>query len=86
MGSLPTFVSLLKRLRYFSVGDNSMSGTIGPFLAMGTLREIDLSVNFFSGTLPTEMSFMVGLSSLSLCQNLLVGPAPQWLSALTALT
>jgi hypothetical protein len=63
-----------------------MSGTVGPSFALGTLREIDLSVNSFMGTLPSEMSFMVGLSSLALCQNLFTGPLPTWLSALPLLS
>jgi hypothetical protein len=85
-GALPPLPPML---RYFSVAGNSMQGTLDGAFGSGSpapppdLAFLDLSMNGFSGSVPTEVFALPSASSLLLSRNNFIGPlkAPPTASA-----
>ncbi|KAI3851748.1 hypothetical protein MKX03_018121 [Papaver bracteatum] len=81
-GQLPSFGSI-PTLQVLKVGNNKLHGPVPPelFATMIPLRELDLSVNGFSGSIPSINSST--LQSLNLSSNSLSGSLPSTLGSLT---
>jgi hypothetical protein len=74
-GTLPTDFSELSSLEVLILVNCDISGTIPPAVArMSNLREVDLSLNHFTGGLPHFAS--TRLTVLSLAHNMFSGPMP----------
>ena len=77
-GFIPASIGNMSRLRFFSVGENSLiNGTIPSELGQcQNLRYIYLSNNNMAGTLPTELGSLSFLETLFLDGNGFSGPIP----------
>jgi len=66
-----------KKLTELAFVATSMHGTLSTYLGELTdLRRLQIKFGFFTGSIPTEISFLSLLSELNLQKNLLEGPIP----------
>ncbi|ONK74924.1 uncharacterized protein A4U43_C03F11510 [Asparagus officinalis] len=88
-GSFSDFSLGLPNLSFFNISNNSMSGSIGSDICIGSksIRVIDFSMNFFSGSLAGDMFANCGgsLKELYLGFNSLSGNLPAELFELVSL-
>ena len=73
----------MPELRYLSLNDNQLGGSIPPEVGeLGGLEILDLENNFLTGRIPPELGRLSKLRLLLLRGNSIVGPIPRELSQL----
>ncbi|KAJ3385493.1 hypothetical protein HDU92_003017 [Lobulomyces angularis] len=77
-GQIPKEFSKLTKLKYFSVGYNSLTGDVpeGLFKNMNSLVALDISHNKFSGPIPNSFIGLPSLISIQLGSNQFSGALP----------
>ncbi|KAL9239496.1 hypothetical protein vseg_013810 [Gypsophila vaccaria] len=75
------------RLKLFNVGENRLDGSILPWYFEGecNLQVLDLSVNYFVGEFPEEISNCKELKVLILAENKFTGNVPESLGSVSSL-
>lgn len=84
-GSMPDDIALLTDLVELTVEMNAIIGQIptNGVMKLSRLEKLDLSLNLFSGTIPTEIGLLSSLTELHLDGNGLEGTLPSELGMLT---
>ena len=85
---LPTSLSELSNLTYFSFPFNEIRGTIPDDVnvTLHGLKKLNMEGNLINGTIPTTIGLLGDLTSLSFGENNLVGTLPSELGLLQKLT
>jgi uncharacterized membrane protein len=86
--TIPEDFSNITSLEYFSVGSNFMTGTMSRYFFDGQLPlllVLNLSNNFLTGSLPTEIKSLNRLQELLVNNNFITGSVPAGFSSLPAL-
>ncbi|GIM01178.1 hypothetical protein Vretimale_6010 [Volvox reticuliferus] len=91
-GPLPPALARLPMLTYLNVSSNSLDGSLAPFASNLTpnnvLLALDLSFNFFSGSLPLDLRQLAALNAsklpvatrlLDISYNILTGDMPYYM-------
>lgn len=81
-GQLPQKIENLLYLETFRMIDNELTGNLPIFRNVPNLKELTLSLNHFTGTIPNDMlerETIQGLTVLDLHKNLLKGSIPAWI-------
>ncbi|KAH9328670.1 hypothetical protein KI387_000778, partial [Taxus chinensis] len=82
-GNLPSEVAGLPNLQfYFNISNNLLEGSLLEMSKMVMVQAIDVSLNQFSGEIPTTMSSCIELQYLNLSWNSFDGPIPTSLTHL----
>ncbi|KAK4761985.1 hypothetical protein SAY87_029869 [Trapa incisa] len=79
-GPLPGLLSNCKSLQVADFSRNSFTGGLPDWIFKGKFQELqalDLSSNFFSGQIPTNIGDLSGMQFLNLSNNSLVGSVPE---------
>ncbi|KAK1571233.1 hypothetical protein Q3G72_013824 [Acer saccharum] len=86
-GNISPNLAKLENLRIIDFSSNSLSGSIPDdfFKQCGSLREISLAKNMFSGKIPSSLSLCSTLASINLSSNRFSGPLPSGIWGLNAL-
>ncbi|KAM7254288.1 hypothetical protein ACFE04_031970 [Oxalis oulophora] len=81
-GSIPVSLSLLTNLTLIALNINKLNGTLPPafFSNCSLLRNVDISYNFLTGTIPEEIGNCPNLWTLNLYNNNFTGRLPQSLT------
>jgi Leucine Rich Repeat len=80
---LPHELALLTSLKAIRLADNDIGGSLSDLVipadlaTLKLLRELNLSSNSLTGSIPSELGLMTGLEHLSLQHNLLEGDMPK---------
>jgi len=83
IGTIPSELGYLTRLKVFFVRSNNLSGTILSEVAnWSSLEQLDLSHNKLSKTLPTELGLLAELKFFDVSKNSLSGSLPSELGNL----
>ncbi|KAL6842104.1 hypothetical protein ACP4OV_028083 [Aristida adscensionis] len=76
-GSVPDALANLTMLQYFNLSYNNLSSTTSSLFHLKNIIQLYVSHNFFSGTLPSDLSYyMHTISEIDLSNNQLVGHLP----------
>lgn len=77
-GRIPESLALLSNLAVVNFKDNNLTGTLPPsfFYNCTSLRNLDLSNNFFTGKIPEEIGYCSSLWNLNLYNNQFMGKLP----------
>jgi Leucine-rich repeat (LRR) protein len=85
-GSIPTAIGDAKSITFLDAKSNKFNGTLpGELFTIPSLRFLDLAINFFTGTLSSDFGDNQGMTQLSVEDNLLSGPLPDFGSDLDVL-
>ncbi|TXG49937.1 hypothetical protein EZV62_025812 [Acer yangbiense] len=86
-GNISPNLAKLENLRIIDLSGNSLSGSIPDdfFKQCGSLREISLAKNMFSGKIPSSLSLCSTLATINLSSNHFSGPLPSGIWGLNAL-
>ncbi|MCO5586820.1 hypothetical protein L7F22_040764 [Adiantum nelumboides] len=87
-GALPQNLSACTKVKVFSAFDNKLEGRLDliQFNRLPTLETLDLSSNFFHGSIPSSLAGCTGLQSINLAKNSFTGAIPTELSSLKSLS
>ena len=87
IGSIPSSLGSLTRLRALYLWDNQLTGSIPSSLgSLTNLTDLDLSDNQLTGSIPSSLGGLTNLKELGLWGNQLTGSIPSSLGSLTNLT
>ena len=85
-GTLPSTIGQLTNLKYFNIAGCRLNGTIPEELFQPQLEKIHLSMNSFTGTLPSTIDGkLTNLKELMLSRNYINGTIPDDIGKLIAL-
>uniref|UniRef100_A0A7S4F9R6 Uncharacterized protein n=1 Tax=Chrysotila carterae TaxID=13221 RepID=A0A7S4F9R6_CHRCT len=84
-GTLPDDIALFSVLTDMRLLYNRFSGTISKAITDLPLETLDLFTNYFSGTIPADLSKLTALQRLDLARNALSGTIPEGLTDLALL-
>uniref|UniRef100_A0A0D9XXH9 non-specific serine/threonine protein kinase n=1 Tax=Leersia perrieri TaxID=77586 RepID=A0A0D9XXH9_9ORYZ len=79
-GNIPVSVSSLTSLSRFAANQNNFIGLI-PSGITKNVKMLDLSYNYLTGVIPSDILSPVGLETVDLTRNMLEGPIPSNLSS-----
>lgn len=87
VGSIPTTIGILAKLKVLSLGSNQLSGSIPDEIwTLVNLTNLDLSSNQLNGSIPPAIGSLSNLLTLKLDHNQLEGIIPSAVGQLTKLT
>nr|XP_027099007.1 probable LRR receptor-like serine/threonine-protein kinase At3g47570 [Coffea arabica] len=79
-GVIPTTIKWLLKLQMIDLNDNQIQGA--SFWILRDILELDMSANYLTGTLPTEIGSFKALITLNFSNNQYLGEIPSTIGAL----